>query len=78
MSIHNVTHVSARIISYIKFDTLEEIELSNTEQMQITMKIQEFYSCTENRLIFFIVYSKIVGAFLYALSLLTFVLIMIL
>ncbi|XP_015431040.1 PREDICTED: putative ATP-dependent RNA helicase TDRD12 [Dufourea novaeangliae] len=49
VSIHSVTQISARIISYIKHDTLEEIEFSNVEYMQITMKIQEFYSCVDNR-----------------------------
>nr|XP_012143302.1 PREDICTED: putative ATP-dependent RNA helicase TDRD12 isoform X2 [Megachile rotundata] len=49
ISIHDVTHISARVISYIKSDTLEEIEFSNVEYIQITMKIQEFYSCVENR-----------------------------
>ncbi|CAK9807417.1 Putative ATP-dependent RNA helicase TDRD12 [Anthophora plagiata] len=49
VSIHNVTHFSARIISYIKFDTSEEIEFSSAEYMQITIKIQEFYSYANNR-----------------------------
>ncbi|XP_076635891.1 putative ATP-dependent RNA helicase TDRD12 isoform X2 [Colletes latitarsis] len=49
LNIHDVTHISARIVSYIKFDTLEEIELSNVDYMEITMKIQEFYSSFENR-----------------------------
>ncbi|XP_017788533.1 PREDICTED: putative ATP-dependent RNA helicase TDRD12 [Habropoda laboriosa] len=49
VSIHDVTHFSARIISYIKFDTSEEIEFSSTEYMQITIKIQEFYSDAKNR-----------------------------
>ncbi|KAK1137221.1 hypothetical protein K0M31_001743 [Melipona bicolor] len=49
VSIHDVTHVSARIISYIKFDTLEEIEFSNTEYLQNNTKIQGFYRCAENR-----------------------------
>ncbi|XP_076652361.1 putative ATP-dependent RNA helicase TDRD12 [Halictus rubicundus] len=49
VSIHNATQISARIISYIKFDTLEEIELSNVEYMTIIVKIQEFYSSVDNR-----------------------------
>ncbi|CAK9822064.1 Putative ATP-dependent RNA helicase TDRD12 [Anthophora retusa] len=49
VSIHDVTHFSARIISYIKFDTLEEIEFSRAEYIQITIKIQEFYSYANNR-----------------------------
>ncbi|XP_031837952.1 putative ATP-dependent RNA helicase TDRD12 isoform X5 [Nomia melanderi] len=49
ISIHNVTQISARIISYIKFDTSEEIELSNVQYMEIIIKIQEFYSSVDNR-----------------------------
>ncbi|OAD56630.1 Tudor domain-containing protein 12, partial [Eufriesea mexicana] len=49
MSIHDVTHISARIISYFKFDTLEEIKFSNAEYMQMNIKIQEFYASIENR-----------------------------
>ncbi|XP_054009470.1 putative ATP-dependent RNA helicase TDRD12 [Hylaeus anthracinus] len=49
LNIHDVTHFSARIISYIKSDTLEEIEISNVEYMQIAIKIQEIYSHVENR-----------------------------
>ena len=49
VSVHDVTHISARVVSYIKFDTEEEIEFSSVEYMHITMKIQEFYSSVENR-----------------------------
>ncbi|XP_076298915.1 putative ATP-dependent RNA helicase TDRD12 isoform X2 [Lasioglossum baleicum] len=49
VSIHNVTQISARIISYIKFDTLEEIKLSNVEYMKINIKVQDFYSSIHNR-----------------------------
>lgn len=49
VSILDATHVSARIISYIKFDTLEEIEFPNTQYMLINRSIQEYYSCTKNR-----------------------------
>lgn len=49
LNIHDVTHISARIVSYIKFDTLEEVEFSNIEYLEITTKIQEFYSCFGNR-----------------------------
>ncbi|XP_076749741.1 putative ATP-dependent RNA helicase TDRD12 [Xylocopa sonorina] len=49
VSIHNATHFSARIISYIKSDTLEKIEFSNIENLQIAIKIQEYYSCAENK-----------------------------
>ncbi|CAL7949014.1 unnamed protein product [Xylocopa violacea] len=49
VSIHDATHFSARIISYIKSDTLEEIEFSNIENLQIAIKIQEYYSCAGNK-----------------------------
>ncbi|XP_076234936.1 putative ATP-dependent RNA helicase TDRD12 [Calliopsis andreniformis] len=49
ISVNDVNYVTARIISYIKFDTLEEIDFSNVEYVQVTMKIQEFYSNIENR-----------------------------
>lgn len=49
VSILDATHVSARIISYIKFDTLEEIEFPNTQYMLINKSIQEYYSCAKNR-----------------------------
>ncbi|XP_043791864.1 putative ATP-dependent RNA helicase TDRD12 isoform X4 [Apis laboriosa] len=49
VSILDATHVSARIISYIKFDTLEEIEFPNTQYMLISRSIQEYYSCAKNR-----------------------------
>ena len=49
ISVNNVNHISARMISYIKFDTLEETEFSNVDYVQVTMKIQNFYSCIENR-----------------------------
>lgn len=42
-------HYSARILSYIKHDTKEEIEFSNIEYMRITFKLQEYYSSIENR-----------------------------
>lgn len=56
VSILDATHVSARIISYIKFDTLEEIEFPNTQYMLINRSIQEYYSCTKNRLIYTYIY----------------------
>lgn len=49
---HDVTHISARVVSYIKSDTQEEIEFSNVEYMHTITKIQEFYSSVENRLIY--------------------------
>ncbi|XP_043604134.1 putative ATP-dependent RNA helicase TDRD12 isoform X3 [Bombus pyrosoma] len=49
VSIHDATHVSARIISYIKFNTLKEVEFSTIEYLRINTRIQEFYSCVENR-----------------------------
>lgn len=52
VSILDATHVSARIISYIKFDTLEEIEFPNTQYMLISKSIQEYYSDAKNRLIY--------------------------
>ena len=49
ISVNNVNHISARMISHIKFDTSEETEFSNVDYVQVAMKIQNFYSCIENR-----------------------------
>nr|XP_033337678.1 putative ATP-dependent RNA helicase TDRD12 isoform X3 [Megalopta genalis]XP_033337679.1 putative ATP-dependent RNA helicase TDRD12 isoform X3 [Megalopta genalis]XP_033337681.1 putative ATP-dependent RNA helicase TDRD12 isoform X3 [Megalopta genalis]XP_033337682.1 putative ATP-dependent RNA helicase TDRD12 isoform X3 [Megalopta genalis] len=56
VSIHNVTQISARIISYIKFGTSEEVELSNVEYMAIIVKIQKYYSSMDNRFVYQLIF----------------------
>ncbi|XP_017878258.1 putative ATP-dependent RNA helicase TDRD12 [Ceratina calcarata] len=49
INIHSPIHFSVRIVSYIKKATKDEIQFSNIEYMQITFKLQRFYSSSENR-----------------------------